>query len=307
MGNGPTPAAPVADGNSYMAGAGLHGHNRQGIEQHQVRRAFGRAASGYDQAARLQRAMAKTLLERLDYIRIEPRRILDVGAGTGWLSEQLGKKYPKARVMALDLAMPMLWQVQKRGRWLRRIPCLCARTEAIPLADASLDMLISNAMLQWCANPQAVFAEWLRVLRPGGLLLFTSFGPLTLQELGAAWAQVDGLPHVHGFVDMPVLGDGLMGAGWENPVLDRDLYRLHYPDALRLMRDIKSLGAGNALSGRRASLTGKGRLQAVASAYEAMREPAGLPLSYEVFNGHAWAPQIAKPRPIAQVRLDSIG
>lgn len=274
----------------------------QQIEQQQVRRAFGRAARGYDQVARLQRAMAENLLSRLDYIRIQPQRILDVGAGTGWLSERLASKYPRARVMALDIAEPMLREVRKRGRWFRRIPALCARTEAIPLADASLDMLISNAMLQWCAHPQAVFAEWLRVLRPGGLLLFTSFGPDTLRELADAWAQVDSLPHVHRFVDMPELGDALMGCGWENPVLDRDLYRFHYPEVQSLMRDIKALGAGNALAGRRAGLTGKGHIQRLAAAYEAVREPAGLPLSYEVFNGHAWAPQ----KPVVQIRLDSI-
>lgn len=278
------------------------------IQQHQVRRAFGRAAPGYDQVARLQREMAENLLSRLDYIRIQPERVLDVGAGTGWLTKELERKYPRARVMALDIAEPMLRQARKRGRWLKPIHCLCARTEAIPLADASLDMLISNAMLQWCAEPQAVFAEWLRVLRPGGLLLFTSFGPDTLRELAEAWAQVDALPHVHEFVDMQVLGDALMGAGWENPVLDRDLYRTHYPDVMSLMGDIKALGAGNALAGRRAGLTGKGRIQRLAEVYEAMREPAGLPLTWEVVNGHAWAPQTPRLRPIGkvQVRLDSI-
>lgn len=280
----------------------------KGIQQHQVRRAFGRAAPGYDQVARLQRDMAENLLARLDYIRIQPQRILDVGAGTGWLTAQLGRKYSKARVMALDIAEPMLQQTRKRGRWFRRIPSLCARTEAIPLADASLDMLISNAMLQWCANPEAVFAEWLRVLRPGGLLLFTSFGPDTLRELAEAWAQVDELPHVHEFVDIQILGDALMGAGWENPVLDRDLYRTHYLDVLSLMRDIKALGAGNALAGRRSGLTGKDRMHRLAEIYEVMREPAGLPLTWEVVNGHAWAPQAPRLRPLgkAQVRLDSI-
>lgn len=278
------------------------------IEQGQVKRSFGRAAQGYDRVAGLQRTMAENLLSRLDYIRIQPKTILDVGAGTGWLSEQLGKKYPKARVLALDIAQPMLQQARRRGRWLRRIPCLCARTEAIPLADASLDMLISNAMLQWCAQPQQVFAEWLRVLRPGGLLLFTSFGPQTLEELAAAWVQVDSLPHVHEFLDMQLLGDALMGGGWENPVLDRDLYGFHYPDLRRLMQDIKALGAGNALAGRRRGLTGKGRIQALAQVYEQLREPAGLPLSYEVLNGHAWAPQSPRLAPQARtgVRLDSI-
>ncbi|MBF0255258.1 MAG: malonyl-ACP O-methyltransferase BioC [Gammaproteobacteria bacterium] len=273
------------------------------LDQHQVRRRFNRAASGYDQLAGLQRQMAERLTERLDYIRIQPQGILDLGCGTGWMTGRLRRRYPKARLLALDFAPAMLAQARRQGSWLRPIHCLAADARALPLPAQSLDLLISNAMLQWCDDPQAVFAEWLRVLRPGGLLLFTTFGVGTLAELEQAWAAVDRHPHVSRFVDMHDLGDGLLGLGWENPVLDIDRFTLHYPSVAELMGDLKGLGAANARSDRHPGLTGKGRIQALAEAYEPLRTPQGLPLSYEVVYGLAWAPSQRRLGEVTQVPL----
>lgn len=258
------------------------------IEQRRAQRAFGRAAAGYDQVAGLQQEMGERLLSRLDYIRLQPAYILDVGCGTGWVAKRLGERYPEARVVALDYAPPMLAEARRRpgARAL-----LCARAEALPLAAGSVDLLVSNAMLQWSNHPAQVFAEWLRVMRPGGLLMFTSFGPGTLAELRQAWSAVDDLPHVSRFADMRDLGDALLGGGWQGPVMDVDRFTLSYPDVTALMRDLKALGAANALRGRRRTLTGKGRLDVLRAAYEPMRRPGlGLPASYEAVYGHAWAP-----------------
>jgi malonyl-CoA O-methyltransferase len=261
------------------------------IDKTRARRSFERSAARYDQVAVLQREIADRMMERLELIKIQPRTILDVGAGTGYATEALLKRYPKAHVFALDFAYPMLQQARRRGRWLRRPRCVCADAERLPLTDGSVDLLFSNATLQWCNDLDATFREFLRVLRPNGLLMFSTFGPDTLQELRGAWSRVDGYGHVSRFADMHDLGDGLMQARFAEPVMDMEYLTLTYSEVGDLMRDLKTLGAHNASSDRPRGLTGKARMAAVKQAYEAFRRDGRLPASYEVVYGHAWVPE----------------
>lgn len=262
----------------------------ESIDKRCARRTFGRAADSYDAAAVLQHETGQRMLERLDYVKLQPRRVLDIGCGTGLTTGKLLRRYPKAEVLALDFALPMLARARRRGRWLRRPRCLCGDMDCLPLASHSVDLVFSNAAIQWSADPAAALAEMHRVLRPGGLLMFTSFGPDTLHELRAAWAEVDGLPHVHGFVDMHDYGDMLLGAGMADPVMDVERITLTYADTNSLMRDLKAIGANNAAGARSRGLTGRARLSAFARAYERFRDADGrLPATYEVVYGHAWA------------------
>ncbi|OGT88085.1 MAG: malonyl-[acyl-carrier protein] O-methyltransferase BioC [Gammaproteobacteria bacterium RIFOXYA12_FULL_61_12] len=277
-----------------------------GTDKRRARRAFDQAAASYDKVARLQLEMGERLLGRLDYIRIEPRTILDIGAGTGMMAERLARRYPKAKVLAADFAHGMLLRARRRGPLFRKPRCLCADAERLPLTNGCVDLIISNAMLQWCDDPARVFSEWLPVLRPGGLLMFTSFGPDTLKELRSAWAAVDGLPHVSRFFDMHELGDALLGIGWEGAVMDIDRFTLTYADAGQLMRDIKSLGASNAATGRHPGLTGKDRMRAMIESYEPFRQDGLLPASYEVIYGHAWAPAQRRIGNVAQIPLTGL-
>lgn len=260
------------------------------IDKRKARRAFSRAAETYDEAAVLQREVGRRQLERLDLVRLTPRNILDLGCGTGEQSQALLRRYPGARVHALDFALPMLGQARRRGRWRRRPHCICADMEHLPLGDDSIDLLISNLAFQWAADPVRLYRECLRVLRPGGLLMFTTFGPDTLKELRAAWAEVDQTPHVSPFMDMHDLGDILVDAGYAAPVMDVERMVLTYASADDLMQDLKRIGASNAASGRMRGLTGKARMQAMRKAYESWRSEGLLPASYEVVYGHAWAP-----------------
>ncbi|MCU7813807.1 MAG: malonyl-ACP O-methyltransferase BioC [Candidatus Thiodiazotropha sp. (ex Rostrolucina anterorostrata)] len=262
-----------------------------GIDKQQARLAFSRAAPHYDEVAELQREIGRRMLDRLTYIRHQPTVILDVGAGTGDATLALTGRYKKARTIALDFALPMLHQVRKRGSWLRRPRCICGDAEQLPLADQSVDMIFSNAALQWCNDLPGTFREFLRVLRPNGMLLFSTFGPNTLHELRNSWSAVDGHSHVSPFPDMHDVGDAMVRAGLAEPVVDVDRMRLSYDDVPSLMRDLKTLGAHNVTIDRPRGLMGKGRLQAMFEAYEAFRIESKLPASYEVVYGHAWAPQ----------------
>ena len=262
-----------------------------GIDKARACRAFSRAADTYDEAAVLQREVGRRLLARLDLVRLTPKRILDLGCGTGEQAESLLKRYPSAQVFALDFALPMLALARRRGRWRRRPRCIGGDMEHLPLADDSIDLLVSNLAFQWATDPARLYQECLRVLRPGGLLMFTTFGPDTLKELRAAWAQVDQTPHVSPFMDMHDLGDILVNTGYAAPVMDVEHIQLTYATVDDLMRDLKRIGATNAASERKKGLTGKARMQAMREAYEAFRCHGVLPASYEVVYGHAWAPE----------------
>ncbi len=259
------------------------------IDKRQARRTFSRAADSYDAHAVLQHEIADRLLERLDYVKLRPRRILDLGCGTGRASGALLRRYPGAEVVALDFALPMLAQARRRGRWLRRPRAVCGDMDCLPLAAQSFDLVFSSAAIQWSADPAGAIREMHRVLRPGGLLMFTSFGPDTLRELRIAWAEVDGAVHAHDFIDMHDYGDMLVAAGLADPVMDVERLTLTYADVHGLLRDLKAIGANNAAAGRARGLIGPARLRAFERAYERFRNAEGrLPASYEVIYGHAW-------------------
>ncbi|PLY12770.1 MAG: malonyl-[acyl-carrier protein] O-methyltransferase BioC [Sedimenticola sp.] len=276
------------------------------IDKQQARLAFSRAAERYDEVAVLQREIGQRMLDRLDVVRLEPEVILDVGAGTGVATAQLARRYRKAQVIALDFALPMLRETRKRGSWLRRPKCLCGDFERVPLADQSVDLIYSNAAIQWSNQLERTFSEFLRILRPGGLLMFTTFGPDTLKELRMAWSQADGSSHVSTFLDMHDVGDELVRAQFADPVMDVDRMELTYEHVSGLMKDLKVLGAHNVTLERQRGLTGKGRLRAMTTAYEQFRRDGRLPASYEVIYGHAWAPAQRRVNDVTLVPVSEI-
>ena len=287
----------------------------------QVRRAFSRASTSYDAAAQLQHAVEARLLESLDYLddpalkREVPQRVLDLGCGTGRASLAMQKRWPKAQIVSLDLALPMLQQARNAARqrvgWLsnsfaQKPTQVSADARALPLADGSIDVLFSNLCLQWVEDLEALFAGFRRVLKPHGLLLVSTFGPETLWELREAFAHADAAPHVSPFADIAGFGDALVRAGFHQPVLDREDERTYYPDLPALMREQRAIGATNALASRRHTLTGRARFAAAANAYEAHREARGLPASWEIISAMAWAPEAGTPLREGDVEVASI-
>lgn len=266
-------------------------------DKSRVRAAFERAAPSYDSAAVLQREVSDRMASRLDYIKVSPKVILDAGSGTGYGAAELRRRFPEARVIELDLAATMLLASREKqqsgsllGKLFRRAQPwqLCADLECLPLADASVDMIWSNLAIQWVNIPDGVFAEFQRVLKPEGMVMFSTLGPDTLLELRSAFAGIDGATHVNQFIDMHDLGDALLSSGFAEPVMDMDKIVLTYPRVRDVMQDLKAIGAHNATAGRGRGLMGKLAWQKVEAAYELRRQDGALPATYEVVYGHAW-------------------
>lgn len=271
------------------------------LDKRAVRRAFDRAADDYDEAAVLQHEVGRRMLERLELLRHRPRAIVDIGTGSGNLTRQLAQRCPDARLTAVDLA-PRMLQRARAGqgllqRWRGRTAYLCADAEALPLTRQCSDMVFSNLMLQWCNDLDRAFAEMHRILRPGGVLMFSTFGPDTLRELRHCWRTVDGHNHVNAFIDMHDIGDALVRAGFAEPVMDMEYFTLTYPELRKLMLDLKTIGAHNVTRGRPRGLTGRTRWQQLRDNYERLRGEDGLlPATYEVIYGHAWQADVPSQR-----------
>ncbi|MGQ0651700.1 MAG: methyltransferase domain-containing protein [Betaproteobacteria bacterium] len=248
------------------------------LDRAAARRRFERAASTYGAASRLEAEVAARMLERLDYVKIAPRRILDAGSGPWRDARALAKRYAGAQVLALDFSLGMLRAGRRALDFLARTPRLvCGDLAALPLADGSVELVWSNLALQWALEPPAVLREFHRVLAPGGLAMFSSLGPDTLKELRAA----AGAPRVHAFVDMHDLGDMLVAAGFNAPVMDMELLKLAYPRGEGLLDDLRASGQTCARADRARGLAGKGLRQR-------LRHGLAAQASFEVVYGHGW-------------------
>ena len=224
------------------------------IDAQAARRRFSRAAGSYSAAARLETEVGARLLERLDYMKLAPRRILDAGSGPAREARALGARYRGAQIVALDFALPLLPRRGVLDRWLGRgVLPLCADFARLPLADASVELVWCNLALHWANDPLAVFREFERVLSPEGLLLFSTLGPDTLKELRAA----AGSSRVHAFIDMHDLGDMLVAAGLSAPVMDMELITIDYRAGEQLLDDLRASGQTNARADRRRGLSGR--------------------------------------------------
>ena len=274
------------------------------VDSRQVRRNFARAAaSGYDAVAVLQREINTRMLERLDYVKIEPERVLDLGCGTGASLGALSERYAKSQVLGTDVSEAMLHAGRKehsRLRWLlpflrssrKSSALVAADTLALPFTSGSMGLIWSNLMLHWLDDPVPAFREMHRVLNVGGLLMFSTFGPDTLKELRASFS--DGYVHTQRFADMHDYGDMLLACGFADPVMDVDVLTMTYSSIDDLFRDLRQSGAGCAMQARRHGLMGRSAWRAARAEYEKHISQGRLPATFEVVYGHAWKAQARK-------------
>lgn len=245
--------------------------------------------------------IARRMGDRLRIIRLQPQAVLDAGCGAGDNLPLLRERYPDAAYTGLDHCAPLLAQARARyapeglGAWLRRLTGQRAPVEfihgdlaATGLPPESLDLVWSNMALHWHPAPHDALAEWRRVLKVGGLALFSCLGPGSLRELRKALQDAGLSTATPGFVDMHDFGDLLIENGYADPVMDQETLMLTYRTPQRLLEDVRALG-GNPARGRRAGLVGRSWMARLCEALEAQRNGDGvIPLSIEVAYGHAW-------------------
>ncbi len=265
----------------------------QVFNQARVRRAFDRAADRYEKFAVLQNEVCNRLLEKLEIVKITPEFILDAGAGTGKAIPALFERYKKANLVALDLSENMLGKTSRHGGFLRSPHLVCADIEHLPFAGSSFDLVFSSLSMQWCNDLNAALLEARRVLKPGGLFVFSTFGPDTLKELRYSWSKVDESNHVNQFIDMHDIGDALLHDGFAEPVMEAEVITVTYNSVDEIMHDLKAIGANVTAESPQNNkvargLAGRSILHTVRQAYEQFRQDGLLPASYEIIYGHAW-------------------
>ena len=253
------------------------------LEKTEVAASFSRAANTYDSVARLQRNVGEHLLSVLSQWQKEPAIILDLGCGTGFFCSALQRRYPAAQYVGLDIAQGMVKYA--RGRGSANCDWLVADAEALPLANESVDLVFSSLALQWCHRPEHLFAELGRVLRPGGLCVFTTLGPDTLSELRSAWAAVDSHQHVNDFLPACELVAAAERISNIDLRLESKGFRMEYARVRDLLDELKALGAHNMNRSRATGLTSRRALQGMLQAYEGMRSEGALPATYDVICG----------------------
>ncbi len=203
--------------------------------------------------------------ERLDYIKVSPTAVLDAGCGAGDDLPGLRERFPEAPVFGTDLSHAMLTRALRHDAgdtsWRRFLPASIGKAlgargprfaqadfSALPFTHDAFEFIWSNLALHWHSRPDLVFPEWQRVLKVGGLLMFSTLGPDTLKELRGAYAEVEaahGVPsakHVIDFVDMHDLGDMLVESGFEIPVMDQETLTITYQSPQSLLADVLPLG-----------------------------------------------------------------
>ena len=255
---------------------------------------------------------------RLDYIRLAPRRILDVGCGLGRCRADLLERYRDASWTGIELSESLAGAgrtEQRRGlgmaRLWREVPrWIVADGARLPVADDSVDLVFSNLMLHWHPAPHLVLPEWKRVLRVDGLLMFSCFGPDTLVELRTAVAATLPRASPMPFVDMHDFGDMMVASGFATPVMDVERLTLTFASAAAVLAEVRALG-GNPRDDRPAALPSGRQARSLLRALDAQRNAEGrIPLTFEIAYGHAWKPaarrfarQYREPRAAARARL----
>lgn len=253
------------------------------FDKKRIRQDFDEVAADYDRAAVLVYEVGQRMLERLDFIRINPHTLLDLGAGTGKITHLLEKRYRDTNIFTTDIADAMLKKAKRHARWFSKQCFICTDAESLPFAEHSFDFIFSNIALPWCHNLEIALQEIYRVLRPDGLFMFSLFGPDTLSELQACWGQAT----TH-FPDIRDIGDSLVRTKFLDPVLDVEKFLLTYASFDQLIQEIHHRGEQSLVITQATALNMQ-QLQTLATTYEIYRNQQNtLPVTYEIICGHAW-------------------
>ena len=254
----------------------------------------------------LHEEIASRMLERLEFIRLQPQRWAHWEPLRGGIEahRKLLQRYPKAPVwlVAGQASHAQAVLASGRGRWWQLSRWTAPATELGMPTPGAVQMLWANMLLHHAADPQALIADWHRALAVDGFLMFSCFGPDTLRELRRIYAQQGWPEPAHEFTDMHDWGDMLVHAGFAEPVMDMERITLSYETPERLLAELRELGR-NLHAQRFPGLRGRRWRADLLQALQALARPdeqGRLCLTFEVVYGHA-----LKPAPRHKVQSQS--
>ncbi|MBT8057826.1 MAG: methyltransferase domain-containing protein [Gammaproteobacteria bacterium] len=257
-----------------------------------IRMASDRIADRYDRHAALEQEVGRRLFDRIAFQRDEPEAIVDLGCGTGAGAAALKKAFRKSQVAALDLSAGMLARTAKRSRLTRPIRPIQANAMALPFRRHSVDLVVSNLAVPWFSDPSRFLGQVLRVLRPGGMLLFSTYGPESLEQLHQAITAAGMDCAVPGFTDILEIGDALTAAGFREPVMDVDRITLDYPSLSALAEELDATGTSLLIEGWPRC---RKQLESLERHWPAKDAGGRVPLSFEILYGAAFGPPEGQP------------
>jgi malonyl-CoA O-methyltransferase len=265
------------------------------IDKNFKRKVFNRSAKSYDDFSSLQDKVSDRLFDRLDLIKTIPNFILDLGCGTGRNGLILKKRYENLKLINYDFAEQMLFKaLEKHNNILvnplnkNKFSYICGDMEQLTFKDNLFDLVWSTNTLQWCNDLTGTFNNIKSILKPGGLFIFSTFGPRTLYELNNITTKLSKFPQGINFIDVNNINNLLLVNNFVAPRLDTEIYCLTYNNIRNLFLDLKSIGATNGFINKKNSLSGKHYLNMIAKQYEEYKVEGFFPATYEVIYGHAW-------------------
>ena len=260
------------------------------IDKEYKRKVFNRNAKTYDEYSSLQNKISDNLFKKLDLIEVRPNFILDLGCGTGRNGRILKEKYQNIRLINYDFSINMLLQAKKNQHKLlgAESDFICGDIEELSFSENTFDVIWSTSSLQWCNNLSDIFKKAKLILKPGGLFIFSTFGPNTLFELKNVTKKISNYQKTNNYLDITSIKDKLIKEGFIDPVLNSEEFCLTYKNINKLFLDLRKIGATSGFKRKKIGLSGKSFLKLISDGYKEYSYDGNFPATYEVIYGCSW-------------------
>tara|TARA_B100000787_G_scaffold150662_1_gene123337 strand:+ start:259 stop:1059 length:801 start_codon:yes stop_codon:yes gene_type:complete len=260
------------------------------IDKDYKRKVFDRHAKTYDQYSSLQNKISDNLFKKLDLIELKPNLILDLGCGTGRNGRIMKEKYKNIKIINYDFSVNMLLEAKKKQYKIldNKSDFVCGDIEELSFSENTFDVIWSTSSLQWCNNLSDIFKKAKVILKPGGLFIFSTFGPNTLFELRNITKKISNYQKTNNFLGALSIEDKLINEGFIDPIVDSEEFCLTYKDINKLFLDLRKIGATSGFKNRKIGLSGKSFLKLISDGYKEYSYDGIFPATYEAIYGYAW-------------------
>ena len=256
------------------------------MEKYKIKilKSFDAKSSSYDQYSFVQKEVSERMIQRLKFLKSKPLNILDIGCGTGYLSNLINQYLPNSNIVCMDFSYEMASQCKNKNIKLKP---LVADAEYMPFKTSTFDLVISSFTLHWCQQIEKIFSDFFRILKNYGNFMFTTVGPDTLKELRNAYKLIDNYEHINTFNDMHDYGDILLSSGFHDPVMDVERLIVEYKNFNGVLQSLRKTGASTVICNE-SKFTTKKSLKSLENHYKKNNKNGLFPVTYEMIYGVAW-------------------